>query len=375
MIKSFKIRIYPTKEQEILIKKHIGSCRYMWNYMLALEEETYKNGGKHLNHFDMVNLLSPLKKDGEHEWLNEVSSHSLGLVCGDLDKAYKSFFKQISRHPKFKKKKNAKQNYPVRNNIYFVDEKYMKIEKLGRMKYKTDFVFPIGRDNKFSNVRISFINNKWVISFGMECENKVTVLNDFCVGIDLGVKEQAVVAYDDDKSIVYHNINKSKRVRDLEKRLKHEQRSLSRKYEQNNRTVTGNYERQKEVARRLYRKLANVRDNYIHQITHEIVELLPHRVVMEDLNVSGMMKNKYLSRSIAQQNFYKFISYMKYKCEWNGIEFVQVPRFYPSSKTCSNCGCVKSDLKLSDRTYVRQECGAIIDRDLNAAINLKNYAC
>ena len=166
-------------------------------------------------------------------------------------------------------------------------------------------------------------------------------------------------------------------MRNLERRLKTLQRAISRKYEANKQgkkfIKTKNIEKAELELLKIYNRISNIRDDYIHQTTAKIVKLYPKRVVMEDLNVAGMMKNRHLSRAVQQQNFNKFINYMKYKCEFNGIEFVQVGRFYPSSKMCSNCGCIKKDLKLSDRTYICPECGTVIDRDLNAAINLSNY--
>ena len=376
MIKSFKVRIYPTKLQEALMWKHIGSCRFIWNYMLSEQERLYDLGERHLSAFDMINLLKPLKNDGEHEWLYEVSNTSLQIACQDLDKAYKSFFKKQSGFPKFKSRKRSKSNFPARETIYFKDGK-VTIEKLGKVKYKTNFDLPQGRDAKFSNPRISFINGKWILTFGTECENQTPELTEKKVGIDLGIKDLAVVAIDNE-SAVFHNINKSRSVRKLKRKIIYLQRSISRKYEQNrigNKYVkTNNILRQEIKLRRLHARLSNIRSNYIHQCTHYIVSKLPCRVVMEDLNVSGMMKNKHLSKAIQEQCFFEFIRQMKYKCEWNGIEFIQVSRFYPSSKTCSNCGCIKHDLKLSDRTYSCSECGFVIDRDLNAAINLMKYS-
>lgn len=376
MIKSFKIRIYPTKEQKALMWQHIGCCRFIWNHMLKEQERLYETGEKHLSAFDMINLIKPLKNDGEHEWLYNVSNRSMTTTCQDLDKAYQSFFRKQSGFPKFKSRKRSKPNFPIRETMYFKDGK-VTVEKLGKMKYKTDFELPQGRGAKFSNPRISFVNGKWMLSFGMECENQAPELTDKKVGIDLGVKDLAVIAIDDE-SVVFHNINKSQKVRKLKRKLIHLQRSISRKYETNkvgNQFIkTNNIIRQEMQLRRLYARLSNIRNNYIHQCTHYIISKLPCRVVMEDLNVQGMMKNRHLSKAIQEQCFYEFIRQMKYKCEWNGIEFIQVDRFYPSSKTCSNCGCVKHDLKLRDRTYVCNECGFTVDRDFNAAINLMRYS-
>ncbi len=380
MIKSYKIRIYPTKAQEQLIRKHIGCCRFIWNYMLAEQEARYKRGEKHMTAFDMNYLIKPLKKQEEYAWLNEVSTTSLMRACADLSRAYDSFFKKISRHPKFKSRKRSKASYPVREGpgFYIASDKYVHIEKLGRVKYKTDFELPIGRGAvKFSNPRIVNSNGKWMIGFGMECENQAPVLSDKTMGIDLGVKDLATVAFGDEQ-LVFHNTNKSKRMRALNKKLVHLQRSISRKYEANKQgnayVKTNNIMRDEAKLRRMYAKIANIRHNYIHQTTHTLVARLPHRVVMEDLNVTGMMKNRHLSRAISEQCFAEFIRQMQYKCEWNGIEFIRADRFYPSSKTCSECGAIKRDLKLSERKYVCGECGAVIDRDYNAAVNLSRYA-
>ena len=375
MIKSYKIRLYPTKEQEAMMWKHIGACRYIWNYMLAYQQEQYANGEKHLSAFDMIKLLTPLKKDGEHEWLCEVSNMSLVAVCRDLDKAYKGFFKKIARFPKFKSRKRSRATYPARANIWFSD-KLVYIEKVGKIKYKTDFDLPQGRGCKFTNPRISNVNGKWMLSFGMESENQVPVLTDISMGIDLGVKDLAIAEFNGTK-ITYRNINKTSKMKRLEKQRRHLERSISRKYEQNRKgntfVKTNNIMRSEERLKKMYARMTNIRTNYIHQTTHDLVSLLPKRVVMEDLNVTGMMKNRHLSKAIQEQCFAEFIRQMQYKCEWNGIEFVQVGRFYPSSKTCSCCGAIKHDLRLRDRVYVCAECGAEIDRDYNAAINLSRY--
>ena len=375
MIKGYRIRIYPNKEQKILIEKHIGCCRFLWNYMLSLQNENYEKGNKYISRYDMIRSLTLLKKQEEYLWLNEVSNTSLQNICIDLDKDFKGFFKKLNGYPKFKSKKKSKNIYPVCcNRFYFKDNIHIQIQMLGIVKCKTDFKVPIGK-HKFSNVRLSKELNKYFISFGLECENQVRKLNDYSMGIDLGVKELAAVSYGDD-SLIFHNINKSSKMRKLNRELKHLQRSVSRKYEENrqgNKYIkTNNIIKLEKKIYKINRKISNIRTNYIHQTTHKLVELLPKRVVMENLNVSGMIKNKHLSEAIAEQGFYRFISYMKYKCEWNGIEFIQADKFYPSSKTCSCCGKIRKDLKLSDRVF-RCECGAEIDRDINAAINLKNY--
>ncbi len=377
MMKGFKIRIFPTKEQERLIWKHIGACRYIWNYMLDLQIKRRENGENHLSGFDMIKLLTPLKQSEEYVWLREVSNTSLQRTCSTLAEDYNGFFKKRSGFPRFKSRKRSKPSFPVCCEKFYFDGSAVQLQKLGRVKYKSDFEFPQGRGYKFSNVRISFINGKYMLSFGMECENQAHKLTDNVMGIDLGIKDLAVAACGD-KQLVFHNINKSKQVRELKRKLKHTQRTISRKYEASKARTgryekTRNIEREENKLRKLYARLTNIRHNYLHQTTAKLIAMLPCVVVMEDLNVTGMTKNKHLSKAIAEQRFYEFIRQVQYKCEWNGIRFVQADRFYPSSKTCSCCGSIKRSLKLSERTYVCPNCGFTIDRDLNAAINLSRY--
>lgn len=211
----------------------------------------------------------------------------------------------------------------------------------------------------------------------MECENQTLLKNKYNMGIDLGIKDLAVVACGD-KHYVFNNINKSLKVKKINRKIKELQRDISRKYVVSKQQY-GCYKKSNNIVKKenqltkLHTKVANIRKNYIHQTTHFLVSLLPQRVVMEDLDITRMMQNRYLNQFIGEQCWYEFIRQMKYKCEWNDIEFIQVDTFYPSSKTCSVCGCVKNNLKLSDRTYVCKDCGNVIDRDLNAAINLMRY--
>ena len=337
MIKSHKIRIYPTKEQEELIHKTIGCTRFVYNYFLQKTIDDYENGIKYPGKFGFD--LKSLKE--EYKWLHEVSGYSEQQTLLHLDAAFKNFFRRVKKKqtpgfPKFKSKKKSKPSYST--YIREIQEKFLRIDKLGLVKYKTDFQLPPGRDFKLTNPVISYhrATNKYFISFGIEVENQNNILNDYSVGIDLGIKELAVIAYDDNSKF-YHTINKSKKMKNLERRLKTLQRSISRKYEANKQgkkfVKTKNIEKAELELLKIYNKISNIRDNYIHQTTAEIIKLYPKRVVMEDLNVAGMMKNKHLSKSIQQQNFNKFINYMKYKCEFNNIEFIQDNRFYPSTKT------------------------------------------
>lgn len=378
MLKGFKIRIYPTKEQAKLIEMHFDACRFIWNYMLEFQMNNYKNGNKYIKKNDVFKLITDMLKTEEYAWLKYVSHTSLQRECSDLDYAYTRFFGKMSRYPKFKSKKHSFKSYPVRSNRFYFCGKYISVEKVGKVKYKSDFAFISGRSEKYNNVRLYANNGKYYISFTMECENQAQPLNDYSMGIDLGVKKLAVVAYYNNK-LSFDNINKSHKMRTIEYNIKRMQRSLSRKYLHADKGPNGkilksnNIIREEAKLKKLQSKRSNIKDNYIHQITHSLVSKLPRKVVMEHLIVSNMIKNRHLSKAIYEQCLNKFFIYMKYKCELNGIEFVRADKFYPSSKMCSCCGNIKRDLKLSDRMYVCPHCGFRIDRDYNAAINLMRY--
>jgi len=230
-------------------------------------------------------------------------------------------------------------------------------------------------DTNYINPRIKYVNDKWILSFGIECESTKAELNSFSVGIDLGVKELAVISYDGGKTKKIKNINKTTKVKRLKKRLKRKQRNVSRKYRTNGdyKKTAGILKEEKKVAQ-LHRKLANIRHDYTHQKTTEIIRMNPKKICIEDLNVAGMMKNAHLSEAIQEQTLHEFRRQIEYKAEWAGIEIVHAGRFYPSSKMCSCCGNIKTDLKLKDRIYNCEVCGLSIDRDVNAAINLEKLA-
>ena len=377
MYKGYTIRIYPTKNQEELLRKHIGCCRFIWNHMIEVQKTRYQNDEKYLNHFGMIKLIPLIKK--ENEWLNEVSNMSLQRICDDVNTAYQRFFKKISNYPKFKSKKRSKLSYPVRCDRFYFENGYVKVEKVGKIKYKADYKnLNLEELSKFSNVRISNENDKWILTFSIEYENQVFTEKNGNLGIDLGVGRLAVVSHNG-KKLEYKNINKSKKIKQLKRKLKHVQRVISRKYEVGNKLNDKKYQKTNSIlkyeklARRIYRKISNIRKDQRHKVTRELVNLSPAVVIMEDLNVKGMMKNKHLSRSIGEMGFYDFIRTMKYKCEESNIKFIQANRFFPSSKTCSHCGCIHKNLKLSDRIFECPESGFTTDRDFNAAMNLENY--
>ena len=372
MILAKKVRIYPTKEQEQKLWQSVGTARFIYNYTLAKQEENYKNGGKFISDGIIRKELTQLKKS-ELIWLNEVSNNVTKQAVKDACNAYKRFFKGLAKKPKFKIRKKSKPSFYNDTSKLKVKEKKVLIEKVGWIK--TNEQIPI--DVKYNNPRVTYDNKYWYISVGVEVDKKQEELTDISLGIDLGLKDLAVCS--DGK--VFKNINKTKEVKNLEKRLKQKQRQISRKYEINKIKKGGscqfiktkNIEKLENTTKLMHRKLTNIRDIYIHQVTTSIVKTKPYRIVIEDLNVSGMIKNKHLSDSVRKQCFNKFRQYITYKAELYGIGLVIADRFYPSSKTCSECGSIKKDLKLKDRVYRCPHCGVVIDRDYNASLNLSMY--
>ncbi len=372
MIRELTIRLYPTKEQEILMCKHIGCMRFVWNWALNKQKRHYNKTRKQLSVTELEKELTKLKQTKEYSWLYEVSNTTLKESIIDLYKAYKKFFNG-GLFPKFKSKKRSEPRFYIRSDKIKFTKDAVNLEKIGKVQYKADYNIDLTQITKLFNPRVKHNSRVWILTLGIEEEPKKIKLNDFSLGIDLGIKELAITNID---KLDVKNINKTRKVKKLEEKLKKLQRQCSRKYEMNRKG--GSYQKTKNIAKiekkikKLHNKLKNIRLNHIHQATSKMVQTRPSRVVMEDLNVSRIMNNKHLSKAVENQGFYTFVNQMKYKCEKYEIEFIQVPRFYPSSKTCSNCGNIKKDLKLSDRIY-ECECGFTCDRDKNASYNLANY--
>ena len=368
MILAKKVRLYPNEIQEQKLWQSVGTARFIYNWTLAKQEENYKNGGKFISDGVLRKEITQLKKN-ELSWLNEVSNNIAKQAVKDACDAYKKFFKGLSDKPRFKTKKRSKKSFYNDNvKLNVKDNKLVNIEKIGWIK--TNEQLPIGV--KYSNPRISYDNKYWYISVGIEQEENQEELTDISLGIDLGLKDLAICS----DGTVYKNINKTYMVRKIEKRLKRLQKQVSRKYEKNKKgkeyVKTKNIIKLEKQIQQVHRRLANIRNNYLHQTTTNIVKTKPYRVVIEDLAVSDMMKNKHLSDAIRKQGFSEFRRQLEYKCNFRGIKLVVVDRFYPSSKSCSQCGKIKKDLKLKDRVY-KCSCGLNIDRDLNASINLSKY--
>ena len=373
MIKSIKIRLSPTKEQEELMFQSVGIARFAYNWGLSKWEEMYKEGIKPSKAKIRKEFNNSIRKNDDFKWLYNVSGQITAQAFADLEDAYKNFFDGLAQRPKFKNKKKSKKSFYVRYDAIKFSNNRVNIEKIGKVKYSSNYKIP--KLDKYTNPRCHFDGKYWYLTFGFEHgESQASLNEDLSIGIDLGISHLAIVNHLD-KPI--KNINKSKEVRRLKKKLKRLQRQVSRKYEMNKKgnqfVKTNNIIKLERQIKLVHRRLNNIRNNHIHQATSKIIKLNPYRVVMEYLNVSGMMKNKHLAKKIAEQKFYEFKRQMKYKCQFNKIEFFEADRWYPSSKACSCCKNIKKDLKLSDRTYNCNVCGLVIDRDKNASINLGNY--
>lgn len=372
MVKSVKIRLKPTAEQELLMFKSTGVARFAYNWGLVKWQEMYTSGLKPNGMSVKKEFNNTVKKDENFRWLKEVSAQITSQAFMDLQAAFNKFFDRDAEYPKFKSKKKSKKSFYVRYDALRIAGNTVNIEKIGRVEFATNYDIP--QLERYVNPRCSFDGKYWYLSFGFEHGEKQVELNkDLSVGIDLGVKELAVISNFENP---VKNINKTSKVRKLKKKHRRLSRQISRKYEMNREgekyVKTKNIVSLERKRALIDRKLKNIRDNHIHHATRAIVDTLPERIVMEDLNTVGMMKNKHLSKAIAEQKLYEFRRQVKYKSKELGIEFVLADRWYPSSKLCSSCGNIRSDLKLSDRTY-SCSCGLVMDRDRNAALNLSRY--
>ena len=377
LLKSFKTEINPTEEQKVKIRKTIGTCRFIYNFYLAHNKELHENGEKFMSSSQFRVWLNNeyLPSHPEYSWIKEAYSKSVTQAVNNGQTAFENFFNHKSAFPKFKKKgrSNVKM-YFVRNNPKDCqcERHRIKIPSLGWVRIKEKGYIPTTKDGYvIKSGHVSIKADRYYVSVLIEIPDKrIPSHSSEGIGIDLGLKDFAIVS----NGKVYKNINKSAKLKKLEKKLIREQRSLSRKYEnlkKGGSTQKRNIQKQRLKIQKLHHRIDNIRTDYINKIIAEIVKTKPSYITIEDLNVSGMMKNKHLSKAVASQKFYEFKTKLEAKCKENGIELRVVDRWYPSSKTCHCCKSIKKDLKLSDRIF-RCDCGYIEDRDFNAALNLRD---
>ena len=384
MIRSIKVRLNPNNKQLTKLFQYAGCARFAYNWAISREEENYKQGNQFLSDNDLRKEFTQLKKLQEFKWLNEISNNVTKQAIKDACSAYKNFFKGQSKFPKFKSKKQSTPSFYQDNVQIKFTENHVKVEKISMSKkpnkQKLNWIKlcekeKIPTDCKYMNPRFTYDGLHWFVSVSIEVDDNTDntiLLSNEGIGIDLGIKNLAVCSDEN----TYKNINKTQRVKKLEKRKRRLQRSVSRKYNKNkkgeNYCKTSNIIKREKELLKTSKRLTNIRQNYLHQTTSEIIKRKPSFICIEDLNVSGMMKNRHLSEAIQQQGLYEFRRQIEYKAKWNNIPVIIADRFFPSSKMCSCCGHIKKDLKLSDRIY-KCECGNIINRDFQASLNLQKY--
>ena len=381
LIETMKVQLRPNNKQLTKLFQYAGCTRFAYNWTIAREQENYKQGNKFLSDNELRKEFTQLKKQENYKWLNKISNNVTKQAIKDACNSYKRFFKGQSKYPKFKSKKNSKQSFYQDNvKIQFTDT-HVKVEGFAvnkkKNKQKLNWIKLCERGRiptncKYMNPRITCDGLNWWLSVGVEVDDNKSIPTNEGIGIDLGLKDLAICS----DGNTYKNINKTNKVKKIEKRKRRLQRSISRKYNMNKEGVrykkTSNIIKREKELLKVIKRLTNIRHYYLHQVTSEIVKRKPSFICIEDLNVSGMMKNKHLSKAIQQQGFYEFRRQIQYKSEWNNIPVIIADRFFPSSKLCSCCGEIKKDLRLSDRIY-RCDCGNIIDRDFQASLNLKQY--
>ena len=383
MIKSIKVMLNPNNKQFTKLFQYAGCARFAYNWAISREEENHKQGNKFLSDMDLRKEFTQLKKLQEYKWLNEISNNVTKQAIKDACNAYKNFFKRQCKFPKFKSRKHSTPSFYQDNvKIQFTDthvkvEAFSMSKKQNKQKLNWIKLCEKGRiptDCKYLNPRFTYDGLYWYVSVGVEVDDNTGNIpqSNEGIGIDLGIKDLAVCS---DKN-TYKNINKTQRVKKLEKKKRRLQRSVSRRYNKNkkgeNYCKTSNIIKREKELLKTTKRLTNIRHNYLHQTTSEIIKRKPSFICIEDLNVSGMMKNKHLSKAVQEQGLSEFRRQIEYKAKWNNIPVIIADRFFPSSKMCSCCGKIKKDLKLSDRIY-KCECGNIINRDFQASLNLKKY--
>lgn len=382
LIKTIRVMLLPNKKQKTKLFQYANTARFAYNWALGRQQDNYKNGGKFISDSDLRKEFTQLKKTDEYVWLNNISNNVTKQAIKDACESYKNFFKGHAKFPRFKSKKQSVPKFYQDNvKIQFTDT-HIKVEGFATSKKKNKQKLNwirlaekgrIPTENvKYINPRIKYDGINWYITVGIEYENSTTLPSNEGIGIDLGIKDLAICS---DKN-KYRNINRTQKVKKLEKKKRRLQRSISRKYENNKKgesyCKTSNIIKSEKELLKLNHRLSNIRQNYLHQTTSEIIKREPSFICIEDLNVKGMMKNKHLSKAVQLQCFGEFRRQIEYKSIWNNIPVIIADRFFPSSKLCSCCGAIKKDLKLSDRIY-KCECGNTIDRDYQAALNLKRY--
>ena len=383
MFKTIRVMLIPNNHQATRLFQFAGTARFAFNWALATENKNFEAGGKFISDYELRKMFTQFKNDPANEWLYTISNNVCKQAIKDAVIACQKFFKGLAGHPKFKSRKRNRPSFYADPVKLQVTSTHVKLESISQSKRKARQRanwFRLAEHERiplnatYSKPRITFDELNWFLTVGVEAKApKPAPSTNDGIGIDVGMKDLAICSTDH----AYKNINNTSRVRRLKKKVRRLQRKLSRKYIKNKKgdsyQKTRNIVKSEKLLLRVTHRLTNIRTNYIQQVSTDIVKREPSFIVMEDLNVSGMMKNKHLARAIQEQKLAEFYRMMQYKCDWHGIRLITTDRFYASSKLCSVSGHKKPDLKLSDRIYRCEQCGTVIDRDYNASINLLHY--
>lgn len=383
MIKTIKVMLCPNNKQKSKLFAMAGARRFAYNWAIDKEKQNYQDNKNFLFDRDVRKLFTQFKTLPENSWLNNISNDVTKQAIKDACQAYKNFFEHRTKFPKYKKRKDLHQSFYQDSVKIEFSNTHVKLEKIANSKKQNKSKLNwirlsehdrIPTDTKYCNPRITFDGLNWYVSVGIEMPNCGALPKKEGIGIDLGVKDLAICS----NGIKYANINKNQKIKRLEKHKRRLQRLLSKKYKKNKKgekyCKTSNIIKSERALLKLNRRLTNIRKDYIHKTTTDIIKREPSFICLEDLNVNGMLKNHKLARSVQMQCFREFRRQIEYKTMWNNISLIIADRWFPSSKMCSQCGEINKFLTLKDRTYVCKECGIVLDRDFNASINLKHYA-
>lgn len=361
MIKSYKYKLNPNESQKTFFEKSFGCIRFVYNWALSKRIEAYQKNKERLSCVDLCKMLTSLKKEDDKTWLSEVSSECLQQSIRNMDSAFTRFFREKKGFPKFKSKKDNKKSYKAINSVSIdFDSNRIKLPKIGWVKFFKNRTF----EGKIGTVTVSKTStNKYYVSIlvddDKELPQKPKIEYDTTVGIDVGIKDFAVLS----NGQIFEN---PKYLEKAEQRLKVLQKRFSKKKKGSKRR-----EKARIKLSKAYEKVINCRTNFIHQVTSKIVRE-NQTIIIEDLNIEGMMKNRHLAKHISSASWNEFFRQLQYKCEWYGKNLLKIGRFEPSSKMCT-CGYINNSLKLSDRKWVCPNCKQLNDRDLLVAINIKRF--
>ncbi|HFK1548454.1 RNA-guided endonuclease InsQ/TnpB family protein [Bacillus sp. FSL R5-0677] len=374
MILAKKVRLIPTPKQEKVLRNHAGAARFAYNYCKRMSDRYYKLFGKSVSQLVLQKRFTKIKERKRYEWLKDINAQVPKQASKDFDTARKNSFKKYKNgyHTSYKSKKDLIQGFYANYERLIIGKKVVHIQSIGEVKTSQQ----LPRNKKPSNPRVTFDGRHWWISVGFQEDFESQELTNESIGVDVGLKELFVAS----NGTKERNINKDAKVKKLLKRKKSAQRDMSRRFKKGVKIQSAGYEKAKAEHLRLSRKIMNIRNNHIHQATAKLMKTKPMRIVVEDLCISNLLKNKKLSKAFSFQKLNFFFQCLSYKCEKYGIAYVKADKWFASSKICSCCG-VKYDhsvqpegqWSLKIREWRCASCNSYHDRDVNAAINLSRW--